>query len=103
MNVHPTLYVMCHVSRIFNDTNLTENLTNWRKIFLKLNSAEFMEFVISKSEWWSWSVEGLLSMGPTLSSSHRGQTSQLKIPGWKDKSIGFTSQDNNTLSQSQNV
>ena len=34
----------------FKDQNFAENLTNWAEdLFLKLNSAEFMEFFFSKS------------------------------------------------------
>ena len=78
-NVHATLCVMCHVSSVtchMSPVICHLSPVTWQHFFLhfffikKRRSKKdfFSSFKINWTKWWSWSVEGLLSTGPTPSS-----------------------------------
>ena len=69
-NVHPTVYVMCHVSGVrFHLWSVKCHLSHVKIFFFTLKKYWFFfGHKQNLTKWWSWSVEGLLSTGPNPSS-----------------------------------
>ena len=73
-NVHPTQRVMCHMSRVTcHLSHITCHMSDVNKkniFFYTKKNIKKKIFQKNWARWLSWSVEGLLSTGPTPSSYH---------------------------------